>query len=90
MKSLDLEFVFGSGVYPLPLASTFFHNIKKIVFLGQKFQKMNNRSLQLMSIIKSGCYSIIKKNILFYLMVKNFSFWEKKSQLLPVFSPKQY
>ena len=60
-----------------------------MVFLCQKFQKMNNRSLQLMSIIKSGCYSIIKKFV-FYLIVKNFSFGGKKSQLLPVFSPKQY
>ena len=81
MKSLDLEFVFGSGVYPLPLASTFF---SQWYFLGQKFQNMNNRSLQLMSIVKSGCYSIIKKFV-FYFMVKNFSFLGKKSQLLPVF-----
>ena len=33
MKSLDLEFVFGSVVFPLPLASTFFfHNIKKMKY----------------------------------------------------------
>ena len=32
MKSLNLEFVFGSVVFPLPLASTFFHNIKKMKY----------------------------------------------------------
>ena len=53
-----------------------------MVFLCQKFQKMNNRSLQLMSIIKSGCYSIIKK-LLFDLIVKNFSFGKKSLSYCP-------
>ena len=83
MKSLHLEFVFGSGVYPLPLASTFFSQYKKNCIFGSEVSK--NEQPKFTINVNN------KKWLLFYyLMVKNFSFWEKKSQLLPVFSPKQY
>ena len=85
MKSLDLEFVFGSVVFPLTLLFFPFHfySMKKMKYEFFVQEVSKNEQLKF-------TFNVNYKKWLFYYqkILFDFQFLEKKSHLLLVFSPK--
>ena len=85
MKSLDLEFVFGSVVFPLTLLFFPFHFYSMKQMKYEVFVQEVSKNEQLKFTINVN----YKKWLFYYQKILfDFQFLEKKSHLLLVFSPK--